>query len=300
MKIKKILTAVFAGALMAGVCSCGGTNVETQKGDASKQAILVVSFGTSYSETREATIGAVEKEISVSFPDHDVRRAFTSQTIIDKLKERDGLEIDNVTEAMDRLVSDGVGTLIVQPTHVMNGIEYDEMVSMIEPYKDRFESISYGAPMLSSDDDYDKVVDVIAEEIPQLSEPDTAVVLVGHGSEHFANAAYAALSYRFHSKGYENCFVGTVEAFPDIEDIKARVKESGAEKVVLLPFMIVAGDHATNDICGEEEGTWYTEFKNEGYEVTAIKKGLGEYAGLRSLFIDHINDVIADGEDNNE
>lgn len=293
MKIKKILTAVLAGALTAGMCSCStDSSAVSQSGDkSSKRAILVVSFGTSYNETREATIGAVEKEISASFSDYDVRRAFTSQTIIDKLKERDGIEIDNVTEAMDRLVSDGVKTLIVQPTHIMNGIEYDEMVRMIEPYKDRLESISYGAPMLSADDDYDKVIDVLAEEIPQIGEPDTAVVFVGHGSEHFANAAYAALAYRFQSRGYGNCFVGTVEAFPDIDDVKTRLKAGGAKKVTLLPFMIVAGDHATNDICGEEDGTWYTELKKEGYEVTAVKKGLGEYPGLRALFIDHIKEA---------
>lgn len=303
MKIKKFLAVALTGALMTGLCSCGTPAQETESaktvGDASKQAILVVSFGTSYNETREATIGAVEKEIEASFPDYDVKRAFTSQTIIDKLKERDGLEIDNVEGAMEKLVDEGYGTVIVQPTHVMNGYEYDEMKELCKPYEDRFAKIAYGAPMLSSDKDYVKAVEAVAAETPQMTADDTAVIFVGHGTEHFANATYAALSYRFNAMGYKNTFVGTVEAFPDMEDVKAKVQASGVSKVVLLPFMIVAGDHATNDICGEEEGSWYTEFKKEGYEVEGIKKGLGEYAGLRQIFVDHVQDAI-DGDAENE
>ncbi len=299
MKIKKTLLAVIAGVMAAGLGACANeaaTTASHNTGDASKQAVLVVSFGTSYNETREATIGAVEKEISASFPDHDVRRAFTSQTIIDKLKERDGLEIDNVSEALERLVSDGYGTVVVQPTHVMNGYEYEEMLAAIEPYEDRFVSLTCGAPLLSSDKDYVKMIEALAEETPEMADPDTAVVFVGHGTEHFANSAYAALAYRLEAMGYENCFVGTVEAFPDMEDVMKKVGDSGASKVVLLPLMIVAGDHATNDICGEEEGSWLTEFKKQGYETEGIKKGLGEYAGLRALFAEHVKDAIDSGE----
>lgn len=299
MKIKKILAAAFAGVMMAGLCACGTPSAETSSsktvGDASKQAILVVSFGTSYNETREATIGAIEKEIETSFPDYDVKRAFTSQTIIDKLKERDGLEIDNVEGAMQKLVDEGYGTLIVQPTHVMNGFEYDEMIEECKPYEDKFAKISYGKPMLTSNEDYEKVVAAVASETPQMKADDTAVVFVGHGTEHFANATYAALSYRFNELGYKNTFVGTVESFPDMDDVKAKLKDSGVKKVTLLPFMIVAGDHATNDICGEEEGSWYTELKKEGYEVEGVKKGLGEYEGLRQIFVDHVQEAI-DGE----
>lgn len=308
MKLKKIFAAVLTGAMLAGLCGCGTASPSTEKaaedaaavkGDASKKAILVVSFGTSYNETREATIGAIEKAIEASFPDYDVRRAFTSQTIIDKLKERDGEEIDNVTEAMDRLVSDGIGTLVVQPTHVMNGYEYEEMLELCAPYEDRFVSVSYGKPMLTSAEDYEEAIEAVAAETPEMTADDTAVIFVGHGTEHFANATYSALAYRLNADGYKKTFVGTVEAYPDMDDIKEKVAESGVSKVILLPFMIVAGDHATNDICGEEDGSWYTEFKKEGYEVTGIKKGLGEYEGLRQMFAEHIEDAIG-GEDSGE
>ncbi len=304
MKIKNILAAALAGVMLAGLCSCGAPAEETSsneqgkgaaKGDASKQAILVVSFGTSYNDTREATIGAVEKAIEASFPDYDVRRAFTSQTIIDKLKERDGEEIDNVTEAMERLTADGYGTVIVQPTHVMNGYEYEEMLELCRPYEENFVSVKYGKPMLTSVEDYEDVIHAVAAEIPEMTADDTAVVFVGHGTEHFANATYSALAYRFNADGYENTFVGTVEAYPDMDDIKAKLAKSGVSKIMLLPFMIVAGDHATNDICGEEEGSWYTELKKEGYEVTGVKKGLGEYKQLQDIFVKHVQDAI-DGE----
>lgn len=294
MKIKKILTAALAGAVLTGVCACTANPTAETKGDVSKQAILVVSFGTSYNDTREKTIGAVEKAIEASFPDYDVRRAFTSQTIINKLKDRDGEEIDNVTEAMDRLVSDGYGTVIVQPTHIMNGYEYDEMIEACAPYEDKIENLKYGKPALSSDSDYESVVKVLAEETPDMTADDTAVVFVGHGTEHFANATYAALAYRLSSDGYGKTFVGTVEAYPGMDEVKAQLAACGASKVTLFPFMIVAGDHASNDICGEEEGSWYTELKKEGYEVTGVKKGLGEYAGIQKLFVSHVEDAIND------
>ncbi|MGN0161976.1 MAG: sirohydrochlorin cobaltochelatase [Candidatus Ornithomonoglobus sp.] len=258
----------------------------------SKKAILVVSFGTSYNDTREATIGAIEKAIAAAFPDYEIRRAFTSGTIIKKLKERDGIETDNVEEALERLLSDGYNTVIVQPTHVMNGSEYDGMIKLCAPFEDRFEAISYGRPMLTSVEDYEAAVKAVAAETPEMTADDTAVIFVGHGTEHFANAAYSALAYRFQAEGYKNTFVGTVEAYPDPTDIKSKLAQAGISKVVLLPFMIVAGDHAVNDICGDEDGSWYTELKKEGYVVTGIKKGLGEYKGLQKLFADHVRAAI--------
>ena len=250
-----------------------------------------------YNDTREATIGAVEKKIEEKFPDYDVRRAFTSQTIIDKLKERDNIEIDNVDTAMQKLVGDNVKELIVQPTHVMNGFEYEEMLNAVKPYEDKFTKLSIGQPLLTSDEDYNKVVEALAAETPQLADNGTAVIFVGHGTEHYANATYAALDYRFKALGYTNAFIGTVEGYPDLEKVKEDVKELGVNKVVLAPLMIVAGDHATNDICGEEEGSWATEFKKEGYSVECLKKGLGEYEGIRELFAEHVQQAADEGQE---
>lgn len=266
------------------------------KTDASKKAVLVVSFGTSYANTREATIGSVEKEIAETFPEYEQRRAFTSQTIINKLKERDGLEIDNVEDAVKKLIAEEYGTVVVQPTHVMNGEEYDEMIEIIKPYEKEFVSIQYGKPLLSSSEDYFEVADTLSKEIPQVDDKDCAVVFVGHGTEHFANSTYAALDYRFKDLGYDNVFIGTVEAYPDIEKVKKDVATYGAKKVVLCPLMIVAGDHANNDIGGDEEESWKTIFKKDGYEVEVVMKGLGEYDGIRKIFAEHCKTAIDKAE----
>lgn len=263
---------------------------DVKKGDPDKKVILVVSFGTSYNDSRDATIGAVEKSITDAYPDYEVRRAFTSQIIIDKLKERDGLEIDNVTEAMDRLVADGVGTLICQPTHVMNGLEYDDMKEEVQAYADHFETLRLGAPLLTSTQDYRDVVAAIQKEyaVPE----DTALVLMGHGTEHFANNTYAALAYHFNQNGSKNIFVGTVEGYPDLDITLQNVQALGAKKVILAPLMVVAGDHATNDMAGDEEGSWKTAFKSEGFDVDCVLKGLGEYQSIRDIYVAHVAQAI--------
>ncbi len=266
---------------------------EVKKGDPDKKAILVVSFGTSYNDSREATIGAIEKEIASAFPEYQVRRAFTSQIIIDKLKSRDNLEIDNVKQAMERLIDEGVGTLICQPTHVMHGLEYDDMVKEVNAYADHFETLKFGEPLLSSTQDYRDVVAAINQEftIPD----DSALVLMGHGTEHFANNTYAALAYYF-SHNNPKILVGTVEGFPDLETTVKDVKELGIKKVILTPLMVVAGDHANNDMAGDEEGSWKTVFKSEGYEVEPVLKGLGEYQSIRDIYVAHIAEAMKSEE----
>ncbi len=260
--------------------------------DPNKKALLVVSFGTSYNESRALTIEAIEKVIADAYPDYEMRRAFTSQTIIDKLKDRDGLEIDNVEQALERLIADGIGTLAVQPTHVMSGFEYDEMIAAIKPYESKFTSVSYGLPLLTSDADYQEVVSILQEEIAPYNVEGTAIVFMGHGTHHEANATYAKLQQAVSGSGMDNCLIGTVEAEPSLEDVMAAVEQSGAKKVVLLPFMIVAGDHANNDMAGDEEGSWKTAFKGEGYEVECVIKGLGEYKGIQKMFVEHAGDAI--------
>jgi len=265
-------------------------------GDASKKVILVVSFGTSYNDTRENTIGAIEKQITAQYPDYEVRRAFTSQIIIDKLSSRDGLEIDNLPQAMERLVSDGIGTLVVQPTHVMNGYEYEEMMEAVSPYEDRFASVKYGAPLLSSVEDYEKVIAALVKDLGSIPK-DEAVVFMGHGTHHFANATYAALDYMLKDLGYNNIFVGTVESYPSLDTVLKKVGEYGAKKVTLLPLMIVAGDHATNDMAGDEEDSWKTAFKSKGYEVNCVLKGLGEYQAIRDIYAEHVDAAIKGEEE---
>lgn len=303
---QKILAFILLASLCLGLSACGKKppeqnsappeekESEAQKtaGDPDKKAILVVSFGTSYNETRAVTIEAIEGAVTKAFPDYEVRRAFTSQIIIDKLEERDGLEIDNVKEAMERLIADGVGTLVVQPTHVMNGFEYDEMKEAIAPYEDSFKNISYGLPLLISDEDYAEVVSILADETAEYNTDDTAIVFMGHGTEHEANSTYAKLQQKFDDAGYTNYFIGTVEAEPTLEDVVAAVEKTGAKKVVLLPLMIVAGDHANNDMAGDEEGSWKTEFKAAGYEVEPVLKGLGQYEGIQKMFVEHVQAAV--------
>ena len=275
-------------ALTFALAACAPKAPQSQENSGTeKKAVLVVSFGTSYNETRAATIEAVEKKIADAYPDYKQYRAFTSQTIIDKLAERDGLKIDNVAQAMDRLVADGVTTLVVQPTHVMNGFEYDDMKKEIQPYEGKFQSVVYGKPLLSDEADYTEVVKVLAEETKQYNQAGTAIVWMGHGTEHPANDTYTKLQKVFLDAGYNNYFIGTVEAKPDLADMLAKVKASGAKKVVLLPLMIVAGDHANNDLAGDEAGSWKTAFKGEGYEVECVLHGLGEYAGIQAMFVAH-------------
>ncbi len=267
-------------------------NNDEKKGDVDKKAVLVVSFGTSYNESREKTIGSIEKKIAEAFPDYDQRRAFTSQTIIDKIAKRDNEKIDNVKEAMEKLIDEGYGSLIVQPTHVMNGEEYDEMKEITKPFEKNFVSIKYGKPLLTSDDDYKDVIDAVAKDIPQLSDKTHAVVFMGHGTNHFANATYSALDYRFKAEEYENAFVGTVEGYPDLEKIKKDLENFKPQKVTLIPLMIVAGDHANNDMAGDEDDSWKTQLKKEGYEVECVLKGLGEYQGIQDMFVAHCKNAL--------
>lgn len=250
-----------------------------------KKAILVVSFGTSYNDNRERTIGAVEREIAGAFPDFTVKRAFTSQFIIDKLKARDGLIIAGVDEAMQDLAEQGCEVLIVLPTHVMNGIEYDEMVAHVMAYRTLFKSLALGRPVLGAREDFAEVIEILTEVTSEYNCENTSIVFMGHGTDHEANAIYANLAGDFKAAGYTNYVVGTVEADPSLEDVIEEVKGTGAKKVVLIPLMIVAGDHANNDMAGDGENSWKSRFKAAGYEVECVMKGLGEYEQIQTLFV---------------
>jgi len=255
------------------------------------KAILAVSFGTSHAGTREKTIGAIEKEIAAAYPEYEVRRAFTSGMILNVLVKRDGLRIDNVQEAMERLVQDGFKEVIVQPTHVIPGDEYDDMAETVLKYADQFQSLVIGKPLLFSTEDYRKVISAVMGQFPDRKERE-ALVLMGHGTEHMINAVYAALDYQFKEMGYPNVFVGTVEAYPDIAAVSKMVDDYQPEKVTLLPLMVVAGDHAVNDMAGDEEDSWKTIFEKAGYEVECILKGLGEFQPIRDIYLEHIAEAM--------
>lgn len=255
------------------------------------KAILVVSFGTSYEDTRIKTIDAIENDIAKEFPEYKIYRAFTSKMIIKKLKKRDNLHIDTVSEALERMVNDGIKDLIIQPTHVINGIENDFMIEDTDAFRDKFNSIKIGAPLLTFTEDYRHIIKTIAEEFSYVKE-DEALVIMGHGTDHHANAAYAALDYMFKEAGFKNVFIGNVESYPELDVVIKSLKENTYNKLYITPLMIVAGDHALNDMASDEEDSWKTLLENEGYNVECIVKGLGEYKAIRNLFIKHINNIL--------
>jgi sirohydrochlorin cobaltochelatase len=283
MKIIKFTALAMSVLMLAlALASCGGS---------SKKTILVVSFGTSYNDSREATIGAIEKAIQNANPDKEVRRAFTSQIIIDKLKDRDGIEIDNVDEAFARLIKDGVKELIVQPTHVMNGFEYDDLMAVVEANRSKFSSVKVGAPLLTSDADYNAVIEAITAATAEYDDGKTLITFMGHGTEHASNAAYAKLQSMLTAAGKTNYCIGTVEAEPSIEDVVAAAKAGGYTRVVLEPLMVVAGDHANNDMAGDEEDSWKTVLQNEGFEVVPVLRGLGQIEAVQAVYVDHVKNA---------
>ena len=250
-----------------------------------KRAILAVSFGTSYRETREKTIGAIENALRERFAGYEVRRAFASRRISKRLAERDAIQVDTVAEAMERLVREGFGEVVVQPTHVMNGYENEDMLSQLERYRGCFERFAVGAPLLSSGDDYRALAAALRRELPEPGE-DEGVVLVGHGTDHWANACYAALAYYCAAQGMARWYVGTVEGDPGFGDVRALLRRDGVRRVALAPLLIVAGDHAVHDLFGEAP-SWQARLEADGVAVTPVRRGLGEYAGVRELFVRH-------------
>lgn len=325
--VKSLLAAALMGTLVLTGCSTGAAkeSAEQEKtetdadiesedaeeedeenyetGDASldnprnqdeigEQELLVVSFGTSYNDSRRLTIGAVEDAMEKAFPDYSVRRGFTSQIIIDHVKDRDGEVIDNVEEALERAVDNGVKTLVVQPTHLMNGLEYDELMGVVTEYSDAFEKVAVGEPLLTSDEDFEAVIKAITEDTAEYDDGETAICFMGHGTEADSNSVYSKMQEMLKADGYENYYIGTVEAEPSLDDVLAALGEGKYKKVVLKPLMVVAGDHANNDMAGDEEGSWKAAFEAAGYDVTCIVTGLGELEAIQDLYVEHAQAAI--------
>ena len=276
--------------------------------------ILVVSFGTSYNDSRVEDIKSIEDAIAAAFPDWSVRRAFTAQIIINHVQARDGEFIDNMEQAMDRAVANGVKQLVVQPTHLMHGAEYDEMMDVLASYEDRFESITVAEPLLGEVGSDATVINADKEAVAQAvvaaaaadagfadaaeaAAQKTAFVLMGHGTAHVAKVSYSQMQTQMQTLGYDNVFIGTVEGEPEetsCEAVIEAVKAAGYTKVVLRPLMVVAGDHANNDMAGAEEDSWKSMFEATGYfdSVTAQIAGLGSIEAVQNLYVAHTKAVI--------
>ena len=278
--------------------------------------LLVVSFGTSFNDSRVEDIGGIEKALIEANPDWSVRRAFTAQIIINHVQARDGEKIDNVDQALDRAVANGVKNLVVQPTHLMHGAEYDELVEALDNYKDKFETVTVAEPLLGEvgsdasvvNDDKAKVAEAITAEavktagfdsLDAAKEDGTAFVFMGHGTSHTAKVSYSQMATQMSELGYENVFIGTVEGEPEetaCEAVIEAVKEAGYTKVVLRPLMVVAGDHANNDMAGDDEDSWKSMFNASGAfeSVDCQIAGLGGIEAIQQIYVDHTKAAMED------
>ena len=276
--------------------------------------LLVVSFGTSFNDSRVKDIKGIEDALQEAYPDWSVRRAFTAQIIINHVQARDGEKIDNMQQAMDRAVANGVKNLVVQPTHLMHGAEYDEMMEMIDSYRDKFETVAVAEPLLGevgSDasvinqdkEDVAKAVTAAAvkeagyDSLSAAAEDKVAFVFMGHGTSHTAKVSYSQMQTTMQTLGYDNVFIGTVEGEPEetaCENVIEAVKAAGYTKVVLRPLMVVAGDHANNDMAGSDEDSWLSQFTASGAfdSIDCQIAGLGEIEDIQSLYIAHTKAAI--------
>ena len=254
--------------------------------------LLVLSFGTSFNDSRRLTIGAIEDQLEKSFPDYSVRRGFTANIVIDHVAKRDGEKIDDIDESLKRAVDNGVKNLVVQPTHLMNGLEYEELKGDIAQYSDAFDKIAIGQPLLSSDDDFSGVENAIVDWTKDYDDGETAIVFMGHGTSADSNGVYQKMQDLLTKDGHTNYFVGTVEATPSLDDVMAAVKKGNYKRVVLEPLMVVAGEHANNDMAGDDKDSWKSQFEAAGYQVECLLRGLGENETIRQIYVEHAQAAI--------
>ena len=277
-----------------------------------EKELLVVSFGTSFNDSRVADIKSIEDALQEANPDWSVRRAFTAQIIINHIQARDGEKIDNMEQALERAVANGVKQLVVQPTHLMHGAEYDEMCDAIDKVRDKFESVEIAEPMLGEVGNDATIINADKEAVAKAvvaaalsesgyestaaaKEAGVAYVLMGHGTAHVAKVTYSQMATQMDKLGYENVFIGTVEGEPEdtsCEAVIAAVKEAGYTTVVLRPLMVVAGDHANNDMAGADEDSWKTMFEAAGFTVNCQISGLGRIADVQALYVAHSKAAI--------
>lgn len=283
-----------AAALIASLAAgCGQKAAEDTKqtdNKESKKAMLVVSFGTSYPDAIKLNIEAVEKKLAAAYPDYTQRRAFTSDIIIKKLKERDKVEIDTPDGALKKLADEGYTDVVIVPLHILHGFEYDDLKAVAYQHLKDFTTIRMGMPILSGDKDYDMAVEALKQQLPQLGAKD-AVIVMGHGTEHYADASYSKLQLKLEDAGLP-VYVATVEGFPNIDQAEQRMVKAGKTHVTLMPFMLVAGDHAMNDMAGDSPDSFKNILKSKGYTVDTYVHGLGENPGYQDIWVKHAKDAI--------
>ncbi|QDR82729.1 sirohydrochlorin cobaltochelatase [Sporomusa termitida] len=261
-----------------------------------KKAILVVSFGTTYADTRKACIESVENRMRAAFPGYEVRRAFTSRMITRRLAERDGIIVDNERQALERLLAEGFSEVYVQPLHIVAGEEYEKICGIVNEYTDskKFRRLALGRPLLyylgqeEQPDDYLTVI----KALDVTAGADTAVVFMGHGGRHPANAAYAALQLKLQDAGKQNVFIYAVEGFPSLQRVVGQLRSAGIRKVRLQPFMLVAGNHVRNDMDGDEKGSAKSVLAAAGFDVEVKLNGLGENPAIQDAYVRHIQDAM--------
>ena len=285
-----------AAVATAGLAACSANNSSSATqatANTPKPVILVTSFGTSYGNSRHITIGAIESDIREAFSKYDVRRAFTSQTIIDHIQKDTGRHIDNLEEAMDKIVAEGVKEVIVQPTHLTDGYEYNDIASALEKYRSNFSKCGIGAPLLKTKDDQKAIAEAIKNATKSLEDEHTCVCLMGHGTEAEANGIYTEFQKTLNELGYKNYFVATVEASPSFDDAAAAAKQAGYTRAILRPLMVVAGDHAHNDMADTgNDQSFASVLHDSGFEVTSILEGLGQLEAVDELYVQHAQEAI--------
>lgn len=287
---KKLLYLALTACL--ALFSCKSTGEAKVKKIPGKKGLIVASFGTSYAETRAKTIEACEEQIRAEFPEYEVRRAFTSNMIRKILKKRDNIPVDSLEEALEKMKNEGFSEVIVQPLHIIPGFEYNiKILDQAEPFKNHFDKLIIGRPVLSTPDDHARAVEALKPQLPELDEGQ-AVVLMGHGSQHPANASYSCFQLMLDDE-LGNVLIGNVEGYPEIDRIIKVLRERKFKEVTLMPYMLVAGDHASNDMAGDEEDSWKSILTKEGFKVNIILKGLGENPAYRDIFISNIKDSLA-------
>lgn len=257
-----------------------------------KKGILVVSFGTTYIETRKKTIEALENMVQEKYgQDYSVRRVFTSNLVRSRIKKNEGLHIRDMDEALADMKKDGIEEVYILSLHIIPGHEYHKIIQAIQKYKDDFKKIRLARPLLSETEDYREVREALAEI--ESTEEGEAVFFMGHGSNHAANASYVMLRHFLERDlRTKDMYIGTVEGYPELDDLLEEISSSSYQKIKLLPFMVVAGDHATNDMASDEEDSWNTLIKKRGYETSCIVKGLGEFSEFRDIFLHRLEDIL--------
>lgn len=256
----------------------------------SKKALVVVSFGTTYPAARRA-IEKLEKRLHTAFPDHDFFRAFTSRMVAAKIEREEGIHIPSVSELMEQLAAQGYEEVRCQSLHVIFGIEYEKMRQQMEDFRARFQKLCIGAPLLWETKDYLQLTEALLGAMPQLADEE-AYVFMGHGTEHPANAAYALVENAFRYQGAERVYVGTVEGFPDLAYVQARLQRHAVKRVHLAPLMIVAGDHAQNDLAGAQDDSWKSVLEAAGYQTQVHLCGLGELDAVGDIFVRHCKQAV--------